>query len=165
MTEAMEEAEEAKETADVEVSQIQGDLADANYKITALQRKLHDSSVQYGSVMNDYGNLHKTCRENTKLAEKANTKFSQMEVCANIAVGNAKVAVEAVNACVLSCSECIEACKVNDSEKAATAAAAAQTAGERAFEASKRAADVNNPSPLAQQAYDEAYQEAENSKS
>ena len=78
-----------------------------------------------------------------------------MESCANVAVANARVAVEFVNECVTHCAKCVEACGANKGQEAAIAAEAAHVAGQLSFEAAQKAASVNNPSSISvsQQAY------------
>ena len=116
----------------------------------------HSYVCQIATLRDEIGALKQINKETREFADESHDHFIMMEECANEAVGNAKVSAEYVSLCVISCSDCLEACKVNNPKRAQEAANEAARNGELAFEAAKRAATVNNPSSSSQVAYDEA---------
>jgi ferredoxin len=160
MMDTIEESEKKKDEIELDFVEQAEELDRAVSNIEDLKLKLHQIEHQYQTKAAEVSKLRKTVDEAHRIDEGTCRKLAEMETCANIAVGNAKVAVGYVNDCVRHCGECITACTENDGQKATAAASAAQAAGAQACEASKRAANVNNPSPLAQEAYDDAFDQA-----
>ena len=79
-------------------------------------------ACQIVTLKDEIGALKQINKETPAFADEWHDHFILMEECANEAVGNTKVSAEYVSLCVISCSDCLEACKVNNPERAREAA-------------------------------------------